>query len=118
LPMLPRPIMRQADSLRASGLSEEEVLRSIALPPSLPRYQFEMNKTVLAGTKDVLRARLTVSPSEGSATPLRIHITGAEVIGDDDFGSPHLGRVPPRCVRFYGGLPLPKSNTGACWSLW
>ena len=97
LPMLPRPIMRQADSLRASGLSEEEVLRSIALPPSLPRYQFEMNKTVLAGTKDVLKARLTVSPSEGSATPLRIHITGAEVIGDDDFGSPHLGRVPFSC---------------------
>lgn len=96
LPMIPSQVARQMDSLRASGLPADEVWRSVAMPP-LPRYQFEMNKTILAGTQDVLKARLTVTPPSGSNTPLRIRITKAEVIGDEDFGSPHLGKAAFAC---------------------
>jgi len=67
LPMLPPQVAREAEALRASGLPEEEVLRSIAMPPVVPRYRFEMNKTILAGTHDELRARLIVGPDPNSA---------------------------------------------------
>jgi hypothetical protein len=99
LPMVPQQIMRQVDSLRASGLPEEEVLRAVPIPSSLPKYEFEMNKTILAGihNEDELRARLTVTPTPGSSLPLRIHVTRAEIIGDSDFGSPNLGTAPFSC---------------------
>lgn len=96
LPMIPRQIARQMGELRASGLPEDEVWRSVAMPP-LPRYQFDMNKTILAGTQDVLRASLTVTPPPGAEAPVRIHITQAELIGDEAFGPPHLGTVPFTC---------------------
>lgn len=97
LPMLPSQTMRQMESLRALGLSEDEVWSRVALPPSIPRYKFDMNKTIFAGTQDQLQARLTVAPPLGSDTPVRIHVSQAEIIGDDDFGSPHLGSVPFSC---------------------
>lgn len=96
LPMIPTKVARQMDSLRTAGLPPDEAWRSVALPP-LPRYQFEMNKTILAGTQDELKARLTVTPAPGSNAPLRIHITQSELIGDEAFGSPHLGAVPFTC---------------------
>ncbi len=98
LPMIPRSSMRQIESLRAAGVPEEEAWQSVALPASLPRYQFVMNKTILAGTQDELQAQLTVASNQGAALPLRIHVTQAEVIGDSDFGSPNLGRVPFSCT--------------------
>ena len=97
LPMIPAPFRRQLKSLQDSGLSAEEISQSMALPSSLPRYHFEMNKTILAGTRDELRARLTLSPPEGSDTALRIHVTKVELIGDDYLGSSSLGSVPFSC---------------------
>ncbi|HEV2962361.1 MAG TPA: hypothetical protein VG649_11090 [Candidatus Angelobacter sp.] len=96
LPMVPRQTMLQMDVLRASGMTEEEVLRNVTIPTSLPKYQFEMNKTILAGTKDELRAKLTVIPNQVSP-PIRMHIIDAQLIGDEDFGAPKLGRMPFSC---------------------
>jgi hypothetical protein len=100
LPMMPSTMQRQLDSLRNSGLSEEEMVRSVGSPSSFPRYQFEVNKLILAGTKDELNARLIVSPPRGSteATP-RIRIVKTELIGDDAFGSPNLGSVRFSCEK-------------------
>lgn len=95
LPMIPRQTMLQVDALRASGMSDEEALRSVTIPSSLPKYQFELNKSILAGTKDELKARLSLIPSQSS--PLRMHIIDAQLIGDEDFGAPNLGRVPFSC---------------------
>ena len=97
MPMIPSQFMRQLKSLKDSGLSDEEISQSMALPSSLPRYQFEANKTILAGTQDEITASLTVIPPEGSNTPFRIHVTKAEVIGDNYFGSASLGAVPFSC---------------------
>lgn len=108
LPMVPQQIMRQVDSLRASGLPEEEVLRLVSVPSSLPKYQFEVNKTILAGIQDELRARLIVTPTPQSRLPFQIHVTRAEVIGDSDFGSLHLGTVPFSC----------EANAAVCTFLW
>lgn len=96
LPMLPRQVMLQMDALRASGMSEEEVLRNVAIPSTLPKYQFDMNKTILAGTNDQLKARLTVIPSQPSPS-FRLQIADAQLVGDSDLGSPQLGRVPFSC---------------------
>jgi hypothetical protein len=96
-PMIPRPLMRQVEALRAAGASDDEALRSVALPASLPRYQFEMNKTILAGTRDELQARLTVTADQNSSAPVPIQVTGAEVIGDADFGSPRLDAATFSC---------------------
>jgi hypothetical protein len=96
LPMVPRQVTLQMDALRASGMSEEEVLRTVTIPSTLPKYQFEMNKTVLAGANDQLQSRLTVIPNQASPS-FRLHIADAQLIGDQDFGSPRLGRVPFSC---------------------
>jgi hypothetical protein len=61
------------------------------------KYKFEMSKTLLAGTQDVLQARLVVTPSQSSDTSLRIHVSQAEIIGSQEFGSPNLGPVPSSC---------------------
>ncbi|HLJ27335.1 MAG TPA: hypothetical protein VKY85_11550 [Candidatus Angelobacter sp.] len=115
LPMVPIQVASQMASLRASGLPEDEVWRSVAMPP-LPRYQFAMNKDILAGTQDELQAILTITPASGSDAPLRIHIIKAELIGDDAFGAPHLGAVPfsckseePICV-FQWKAPAPQTK--------
>jgi hypothetical protein len=56
-----------------------------------------MNKTIVAGTGDQLQARLTVTPAGSSDPSPVIHVHGAEMIGDDVFGSPNLGNVPYSC---------------------
>lgn len=98
LPMIPPRALRQAEALRASGISEEEAWRA-AMPSSLPRYQFELNKAILAGAtnQDELQARLRVTAGQGSEAPLRFRVAKAELIGDSAFGSPHLGSVPFSC---------------------
>jgi hypothetical protein len=95
-PMIPTRVVSQARALRASGVPEDEAWRS-AMPASLPQYQFELNKTILAGTDDELRARLRVTAGPGSDTPVHFQVAKAELIGDQDFGSPHLGSVPFSC---------------------
>lgn len=95
-PMIPSRVVSQAKALRASGVSEDEAWRSV-MPASLPQYQFELNKTILAGTDDELRAVLTVTKGPDSVAPVRFQVAKAELIGDQVFGSPNLGSVPFSC---------------------
>jgi hypothetical protein len=97
LPMIPLRTMRQLKSVGGVGLSEEEMARAVVLPSPLPRYRFEMDKTILSGVQDELRARLTITPPEGTNTPLHIRVTKAELTGDPYVGSPSLGSVPFSC---------------------
>jgi hypothetical protein len=88
--------LREIDALQKSGLSEQDISQNVAVPSALAMYQFDLNKTILAGTHDKIRAQLTVtSPDDGA--PLQIHVVKAELIGDDSFGSPSLGSVPFSC---------------------
>ena len=95
--LVPLQTLRQLESLQNSGLTEDEALQRVGMPSSLPRYQFEMNKTIVAGTQDGISAQLTVTPVDDSNTPLHIHISKVELTGDDYFGSPSLGSVPFSC---------------------
>lgn len=105
LVMIPRRILDQVASLTASGTTGDEIRRQAALPPGLPMSQFVLNKTVLAGTRDQLVARLTVLPHSassavsqaGGGATLPFQITKTELIGDPRFGSPRLGSVPFSC---------------------
>jgi hypothetical protein len=96
MPLLPLQTRRQLNSLANSTLSADEISQSVTMPSSLARYQFDVNKTILAGTQDELRAKLTVTPDASNAPP-RIHVINAELIGDSYFGSPSLGSVPFSC---------------------
>lgn len=91
--MVPTQVIQQIKTLETSGLSLDQVMQQAKalLPSSLPTYQFDMNKTILAGTDDQLQARLTVG---GAST---FHVTKAEIIGSRQFGSPNLGAVPFSC---------------------
>ena len=95
-PMIPSRVVSQARALRASGVSEDEAWRSV-MPASLPQYQFELNKTILAGTDDELQARLRVTAGPDSNTPVRFKVAKAELIGDQLLGAPHLGSVAYSC---------------------
>ena len=95
LPLISSASLRELQSQRDSGLTEQQILAKLQRPSSLATYQFEMNKTILTGTQDELDARLTVT-SASSLTP-RIHVIKAELIGDAYFGSPDLGSVPFSC---------------------
>jgi hypothetical protein len=95
-PMIPSRVISQAEALRASGVSEDEALRTV-MPASLPQSLFELNKTILAGTDDELRARLSVTAGPDSNVPVRFKVAKAELIGDQDFGSPNLGSIPFSC---------------------
>jgi hypothetical protein len=95
--LVPVQALRQLESLQDTSLSEEEISQRVSMPSSLPRYQFDLNKTIVAGTQDELVAQLTVTPQDDSNTPLRIHVTKVELNGDDYFGSPALGSVPFSC---------------------
>jgi hypothetical protein len=106
--LMPLQTVRQLESLQNSGLSEEEISQRVVMPPSLPRYQFDVNKTILAGNQDELRAQLTVTPAADSNAPLPVHVIKAELIGDDYFGSPSLGSVPFSC----------EAVTSTCTFLW
>jgi hypothetical protein len=89
--------LREVDALQKSGLSEQDVSQNVAMPPVLAMYQFDLNRTILAGTHDEITAQLTVtSPDDGA--PLQIHVVKAELIGDDYFGSPSLGSLPFSCA--------------------
>jgi hypothetical protein len=96
LPMISSRVVRQAQSMQASGMGEEEAWSRV-MPTSFPNYQFEVNKTVVAGTQDEFRARLRVTADRGTGAPLHFQVTKAELIGDRQFGSPHLGSVPVSC---------------------
>jgi hypothetical protein len=95
--LVPVQTLRQLESIQDTSLSEEEISQRVTMPSSLPRYQFDMNKTIVAGTQDELKAQLTVTPQDDSNVPLRLHVTKAELIGDDYFDSPSLGSVPFSC---------------------
>jgi hypothetical protein len=95
--LIPARILRQFEALQSSGLEDEEISQRVTMPSNLPQYQFDINKTILAGTQDQMTAQLTVTASDGS-TPLPIHVIKAELIGDDYFGSPSLGSVPFSCA--------------------
>jgi hypothetical protein len=88
--------IRQFEALRSSGLEDEEIAQRVTIPSNLPSYQFDINKTILAGTQDQINAQLKVTSADGS-TPLAAHVIKAELIGDDYFDSPALGGVPFSC---------------------
>jgi hypothetical protein len=94
--LVPMQTLRQFEALKSSGLEEEEISQRVTIPSNLPTYQFDINKTILAGTQDQITAQLKVTSSDGS-TPLGPHVIKAELIGDDYFGSPSLGSVPFSC---------------------
>jgi hypothetical protein len=95
--LVPVEVFRQMDTLQKAGLSDQEIAQRVTMPHALPEYQFDVNKTILAGTQDELQAKLTVLPPPGSTEPVRFQITRVELIGDDYFGSPSLGAVPFTC---------------------
>ena len=95
--LVPVEVFRQMETLQKAGLSEQEISQRVTMPPALPQYQFDVNKTILAGTQDELKAKLTVLPPPGSTEPVRFEITRVELVGDDYFGSPSLGAVPFTC---------------------
>lgn len=106
-PMIPARVISQAEALRASGVAEDEALRTV-MPASLPQSLFELNKTILAGTDDQLRARLSVTAGPGSNVPVRFKVVQAQLIGDQAFGSAQLGSVPFSC----------DPDEAACTFLW
>lgn len=97
LPMIPARISAQVESLRRAGISDDAAWRSVTLPAALPKYRFELNSAVLAGTRQDLNATLTFMPAEAGGPPPQVNITRAELVGDADFGSPGLGSVPYSC---------------------
>ena len=97
LPLISSASLRELESQRDSGMSEQEILSKLKTPSSLSTYQFVVNKTILTGTRDELNARLAVTSVSSSNVVPRIHVTKAEVIGDSYFGSPNLGTVPFSC---------------------
>ena len=94
--LVPMQTIRQFEALRSSGLEDEEIAQRVTIPSNLPSYQFDINKTILAGTQDQINAQLKVTSADGS-TPLTAHVIKAELIGDDYFDSPALGSVPFSC---------------------
>ena len=94
--LVPVQTIRQYEALRSSGLEDEEIAQRVTIPSNLPSYQFDINKTILAGTQDQINAQLKVTSADGS-TPLAAHVIKAELIGDDYFDSPSLGSVPFSC---------------------
>jgi len=95
--LLPVGTVRQLETLQNSGLSDDQIAQRVTIPSSLPRYEFDVNKTILAGTQDTLRAELTVTPADQASAPPHIHIVKTELTGDDYLGSPALGSVPFSC---------------------
>jgi hypothetical protein len=59
--LIPMQTLRQMEALQSSGLEDEEISQPVTIPSNLPRYQFDINKTILAGTQDQITARLTVT---------------------------------------------------------
>ena len=97
LPMIPTRITAQVESMRRAGVAEDEAWRGVTLPAALPKYRFELNTAVLAGTRHELKATLTFMPDQAGGPAPQVNITRAELVGDADFGSPALGAVPYSC---------------------
>jgi hypothetical protein len=97
LPLISSASLRELESQRDAGLSEQEVLSKLKAPSSRSTYQFVVNRTILTGTRDELNARLTVRSASSSSVVPRLHVIKAEVIGDAYFGSANLGAVPFSC---------------------
>jgi hypothetical protein len=94
--MLSQGALGQIALLQSAGVGEQEIASQVQsqLQNSPFLYQFEMNKTILAGMGDELRARLTITSAGG---PTAFHVSSVEMIGDSVFGSPNLGAVPYSC---------------------
>ena len=88
LPMISSASLRELESQRDSGLTEQQILATLKAPSSRSTYQFVMNRTILTGTQDELNARLTVTSMSILKLVPRIHVIKAEVIGDAYFGAP------------------------------
>ncbi len=97
LPMIPSRVASQVESLRRAGVPEDEAWRRVALPATPPKYRFELNTDVLAGTRQDLIATLTINSDQVAGPPPQIQITRAELVGDADFDSPALGTVSYSC---------------------
>ncbi len=93
-PMLSKEVASQVASLNVSG---QDQWTQVQFPTASFNYQFELNKTILAGIEDKLEARLVVTPLQNSDSTLRLHVSNAEIIGSEEFGSPDLGAVPSSC---------------------
>ena len=97
-PMISEETLNQIAGLRLAGVGQEEIANWLKSQlRTAPFYQFEMSKTILTGTNDQLQARLLITPASSSDPIPVIHVTGAEMIGDNVFGSPNLGNVPYSC---------------------
>ncbi len=94
--MISQEAMAQIALLDFAGMDEDEIANQVQsyLQSSPLLYHFEMDKTILASTGDQLQARLTIT-SAGNPSPF--HVSSAEMIGDNVFGSPNLGEVPFSC---------------------
>jgi len=97
LPLTPDSWKAQLETMMKSGVPRTEIAQRIGTAAAFPTYNFAVNKLILAGTRDELIARLTVSPAPGTADLHSFHIVKAELIGDMNFGSPNLGSVPYSC---------------------
>lgn len=95
--LVPVEVFRHMETLQKAGLSEQEISQRVTMPQALPRYQFDVNNVILAGTQDELYAKLTIMPPPGSTERVRFQVTHVELVGDDYFGSPSLGAVPFTC---------------------
>ena len=92
LPLISSATLRELESQRDAGLSEQQILSRVKTPSALSSYQFVMNKTILTGTRDELNARLTVTSAPSSNVVPRIHVIKVPSYWDAYFGSPNLGK--------------------------
>jgi hypothetical protein len=108
-PMLSEEALGKIAALPLSGATTQSAASELKaqLQASPLRYQFEMNRTILAGTDDALQARLTVAPVGSSGANSAIQVRSAQMIGSREFGSPDLGDVPYTC-----------DTTGVCTFRW
>jgi len=97
--MISQDTLNQIATLRLAGVGNDAIANQLhsQLQASPFLAQFDMNKTILAGTDDQLQARLTITSRRGSDPSPAIHVKSAELIGSPEFGSPNLGGVPFSC---------------------
>jgi hypothetical protein len=97
--MVSQNTLSQIAGLQNAGVGSDAIAnqlqRQLQASPFL--YQFDMNKTILAGTGDQLQAHLTITPARSSDSSPTIHIKSAKLIGSPEFGSPNLGDAPFSC---------------------
>jgi hypothetical protein len=91
--------LSQIESLQPAGVGSDAIANQLQsqLQTSPFLYQFEMNKTILAGMGDRLEARLKIKSAGSSDPSPAIHVRSAELIGSPEFGSLNVGEVPFSC---------------------